>query len=175
MEKSGTTYALADITKAGNHGDLTGKHNVGGTLDTIYKGLATTVVVVELALGDTVVHVDSRNLEFTVTEGLVEVMDTGCSLLGDTFDILEVLRELLVDHRGEIATVVEDHVEGLAIGESSKSLFDTPEVLFLGLALPSVDRDASSSDRSSGMVLGGEDVLKIGRRVRLCHKTTFTA
>lgn len=119
MQDSGATYALADITISGNHGDLTGKHNVGGTLDTIDKGLATAVVVVELALGDTVVDVDGRDLELTITEGLVEVMDTGRSLFGDTFDILEILRELLVDHRGEVATIVENHVEGLAIGESS--------------------------------------------------------
>jgi len=112
------TYSLADITIAGNHGDLTGKHNVGGTLDTIDQGLATAVVIVELALGDTVVDVDGRNLELPVTEGLVEVMDTGSGLFGDTLDILEVLRELLVDHRGEIATIVEDHVEGLTVGES---------------------------------------------------------
>lgn len=113
------TYTLANITIAGNHGDLTGKHNVGGTLDTIDKGLATAVVVVELALGDTVVDVDGRDLELAITESLVEVMDTGRGLFGDTLDILEVLRELLVDHRGEVTTIVEDHVEGLAVGESS--------------------------------------------------------
>ena len=113
------TYTLADITIAGNHGDLTGKHNVGGTLDTVDKGLATAVVVVEFALGDTVVDVDGGDLELAITESLVEVMDTGRGLFGDTLDILEVLRELLVDHRGEVTTIVEDHVEGLAIGESS--------------------------------------------------------
>ena len=119
MRDSGTTYALADITIAGNHGNLTSKHNVGGTLETINKGLAAAVVVVELALGDTVVDVDGRDLEFTFTESFVKVMDTSGSLFGDTLDILEVLRELFVDHRGEVATIVEDHVEGLAIGESS--------------------------------------------------------
>ena len=119
MGDSGTTYALADITIAGNHGDLTSKHNVGGTLDTINKRLATAVVVVELALGDTVVNVDGGDLELAFTESFVEVMDTGRSLFRDTLDSLEVLRELFVDHRGEVATIIEDHVEGLAIGESS--------------------------------------------------------
>ena len=53
----------------------------------------------------------------------------------------------------------------LAIGESSKGLFDTPEVLFLGFALPGVDGDASSGDRGSSVVLSGEDVLKKGQTV----------
>ena len=174
-KESDATYTLADITVAGNNGDLTGKHNVGGTLDTIDKGLAAAVVVVELALSNTVVDVDGGDLELALAESLVEVMDAGCGLFGDTLDILEVLRELLVDHRGEIATIVENHVEALAIGESSKGLFDAPEVLFLGLTLPGVDGNASSGDRSSGVVLRGEDVLKVGGWVRLCHRITFTA
>lgn len=160
MEDSGTTYTLTDITIAGNHGDLPGKHNIGGTLNAIDKGLAAAVVVVELALGNTVVDVDGRDLEPPLAESLVEVMDAGCGLFGDALDILEVLRELLVDHRGKVATIVENHVQGLAIGESSKGLFDAPEVLLLGLALPGVDRDASSGDRGSGVVLSGENVLR---------------
>ena len=169
------TYTLPDITIAGNHGNFTGKHNVGGTLDTIDQGLAAAVVVVELALSDTVVDIDGGDLKFALAESLVEVMDTGRGLFGDTLNILEVLGELLVNHRGEIATVVENHVQVLAIGESSKGLLDTPEVLFFGLALPGEDGDASGGDRSSGVVLSGEDVLKIGRRVRPGHRITFTA
>ena len=61
----------------------------------------------------------------------------------------------------------------LTIGEGGEGLFDAPEVLLLSLTLPGVDRNASSSDRGSGMVLSGEDVLKMGRRVRRCHMITL--
>ena len=42
--------------------------------------------------------------------------------------------------------------------QSKAHLFDTPDVLLVGLALPGVDGDASLSDSSSGVVLGREDV-----------------
>jgi hypothetical protein len=119
MEDSGMMYALADITISGNHSNFTGEHNVSGMLDTIDKGLTTAIVVVKLAPGDTVIDVDGRDLELTLMEGLVEVMDTGRGLFRCTLDIIEVLRELLVDHQGEVTTIVENHVEGLAIGEGS--------------------------------------------------------
>jgi hypothetical protein len=59
-----------------------------------------------------------------------------------------------VDKGGEVTSVVEDHVEGLALGEGSKGLVDTPDVLLLGLTLPGVDGDTGSGDSGSGVVLG---------------------
>ncbi len=47
---------------------------------------------------------------------------------------------------GEITTVVEDHVQRLAVGEGSESLFNAPVVLLFGLTLPGKDGDAGSSD-----------------------------
>jgi hypothetical protein len=102
------THALADITETGDDSDLAGKHDIGGTLDTVDEGLAAAVlkhhrehnadarvvssrrrthVVVELGLGDRVVDVDGGDLELAVTEQLVEVVDTGGGLLGDTLDV----------------------------------------------------------------------------------------
>jgi len=43
-----------------------------------------THVVVELGLGDRVIHVDSRDLELAIAEHLVEVVDTGGRLLRNT-------------------------------------------------------------------------------------------
>lgn len=40
------TYALADITKASDNGNLAGQHDIGSTLDAIDEGLAAAVVVV---------------------------------------------------------------------------------------------------------------------------------
>ena len=60
-----------------------------------------------------------------------------------TFKVLGVL---LVDEGGEVTAIVKDHVEGLAVGEGGERLLNAPVVLFLSLALPSEDGDASGSD-----------------------------
>lgn len=71
---------------------------------------------------------------------------------------VEELGVLLVNQRGEVTTVIEDHVKSLASRESLKGLVDTPEVLLLGLTLPGEDRDTGGGDGGSGVVLGREDV-----------------
>jgi len=43
-------------------------------------------------------------------------------------------------------------------------LVNTPGVFLLGLTLPGEDGDAGGGDGSSGMILGGEDILKGGVR-----------
>ena len=45
-----------------------------------------------------------------------QMFTCGC-LLGDSLDSLEELGILLVDEVGQVASVIEDHVEGLAVGE----------------------------------------------------------
>jgi hypothetical protein len=77
-----------------------------------------------------------------------------------------------VNHGSKIAAIVEDQVWVLTIGEGIEGLFYAPDILLLGLTLPGEDRDASGSNRGSSMVLSGEDVLKIGRRVRPCKRIT---
>lgn len=84
-EGLGTT--LTNITEAGNDSDLTGKHNVGGSLDTVNEGLSASIVVVELGLGDGVVNVDGGNLELAVLEHLVKMVNTGGGLLRETLDV----------------------------------------------------------------------------------------
>lgn len=154
------TYTLADITETGDDSDLASKHDVRRTLDTVDEGFAAAVVVVKLGLGDRVVDVDGRDLELAIPEGLVEVVNTGGGLLGEAANVREVLGVLLVDEGREVATVVEDHVEGLAVGERAEGLLDTPKILLLGLTLPRVDGDTSRGDGGSGVVLGREDVLR---------------
>ena len=70
---------------------------------------------------------------------------------------LDVLGELLVDEVGEVTSIIEDHVEGLAVREDD-GLFDTPHILLVSLTLPSVDGDTAGGDSSSCVILGGEDV-----------------
>jgi hypothetical protein len=57
-----------------------------------------------------------------------------------------------VNEGGQIAAVVEDHVERLAVGEGGEGLLDAPDVLFLSLALPGVDWLASVTVRDIGRV-----------------------
>ena len=60
-----------------------------------------------------------------------------------------------MDEVGEVASVVEDHVQGLAVGED-EGLLDAPDVLLVGFSLPRVDWDTDSGDGCGGVVLGGD-------------------
>lgn len=93
------------------------------------------------------------------------MVDTGGGLLGDTLDVVKVLGVLVVDQVGQISSIVEDHVEGLSIGEGAEGLLDTPVVLLLGLSLPGKDGDTGSSDGSGSVVLGREDVARRPRNL----------
>ena len=66
----GVGTALADVAVSGHDHDLAGHHDVGGPLDAVGQRFAAAVEVVELALGDRVVDVDGRDLEFAVGEHL---------------------------------------------------------------------------------------------------------
>jgi hypothetical protein len=57
--------ALADIAVAADHGELAGKHHIGGTLDAVDEALPAAIEVVELRFGHTVIDVDRRRLERT--------------------------------------------------------------------------------------------------------------
>ena len=62
---------------------------------------------------------------------------------------LQILRVLLVDERGKIASIVENHVQGLTTREACDGLLDAPVVLLLGLALPRKDGHTSGGDAGS--------------------------
>ena len=68
---------------------------------------------------------------------------------------LDVLGELLVDKVGEVTSIVEDHVQGLAIGED-EGLLNAPDVLLISLSLPSVHGHSNGGDGCGCVVLGGE-------------------
>ena len=72
---------------------------------------------------------------------------------------LDVLGELLVDKVGEVTSIVEDHVQGLAIGED-EGLLNAPDVLLISLSLPSVHGHSNGGDGCGSVVLGGEDYQK---------------
>jgi hypothetical protein len=59
---------------------------------------------------------------------------------------LQVLWVFLVNKVGEITAIIQDHVQALATGESSKSLLNAPCVLLLCLTLPGKDGNTRGSD-----------------------------
>jgi len=127
LAAEGLGAALAHITVAAHAGDLAAEHDVGGTLDTVDEGVTAAVDVVELALGHSVVHVHGREEELALGGELVETVDTGRGLLGNTTDLGKDLVEvagLLLLHALEnsvealellAAFVVVEHL-GLVLG-----------------------------------------------------------
>ncbi len=67
------------------------------------------------------------------------------------------LRILLVHEIGQIPSIIEDHIEGLAIGPED-GLVDAPNILLVGFPLPGIHRYPGLSHGGSCMVLCGEDV-----------------
>jgi len=65
------TYAFTNVTEASNNGNLTGKHDVSRTLDTIDEGFAAAIVVVKLGFGDRVIDIDSWDFQSSLAECLV--------------------------------------------------------------------------------------------------------
>ena len=60
-----------------------------------------------------------------------------------------------MDDGRQVAAVVDDHIQRLAVGEIER-LLDAPIVLGVGLALPGVDRHTRHGDGGRRMVLGRE-------------------
>ena len=59
---------------------------------------------------------------------------------------------------GQIATVVEDQVQLVAVLEGDQLLLKTPVVFFLCLSLPCEDGHTGRSNGRSGVILCGENV-----------------
>merc|ERR1712170_42649 len=77
----GEGAALADITVTAHEGTLTSDHHIGGTHDAIGEGVAAAVHVVELGLGDAVIHVDGREEQLTLLGHLLQAVHTCGGLL----------------------------------------------------------------------------------------------
>ena len=165
----GMGTSLADVSVAADDHDLAGDHDVGGPLDSVSQRLATAVEVVELALGDRVVDVDRRDAESTFLVHLVQTVHSRGGLLGQPLDLLQVFGGLVVDHRGQITAVVEDHVQRAAIVPSQR-LLDTPVEFLFAHPFPREDRHVGGGNRGGSVILGGEDIaagpLHLGSQCR---------
>lgn len=151
--------SFADVTVAGHAAHFAGDHDVGGPLDAVDQRLTAAVQIVELALGHRVVDVDGGRAELALAEDAVQIVHAGRGLFGDATDAVQVLRVLFVNDVGEIAAIVEDHVQRLAVWEDDR-LLDAPGVLLVGLALPGKHSHARGGDSGGCMVLGAEDIAR---------------
>mmetsp|Transcript_19328 Transcript_19328/g.48276 ORF Transcript_19328/g.48276 Transcript_19328/m.48276 type:complete len:662 (+) Transcript_19328:390-2375(+) len=129
----GGSRALADISKAANDDFLAGKHDVGGAHDAIGERVAAAVHVVELGLGDAVVHVDGREEQLALLRHLDEAVHAGGRLLrhaDHAVDEAGEARRVLLDgrldgcqHALELGVVGGAGVgERLVLGEGSLEL-----------------------------------------------------
>ena len=157
--------ALADISVAGDHRDLAGEHDIGRAPDAVDEAFAATVEIVELRLGDRVVHVERRRRERARALHCVETVDPRGGLLRQTADIAHERRIFLVHDGGQIAAVVEDHVGAPALRPFDGAVDAAPELL-VGLALPGEYGESRGGDGGGRMVLGGEHVAARPAQVR---------
>mmetsp|Transcript_1265 Transcript_1265/g.2855 ORF Transcript_1265/g.2855 Transcript_1265/m.2855 type:complete len:449 (-) Transcript_1265:279-1625(-) len=80
----GVCASLTNITVSADDGLLSGKHDIGGTHDTIGKRMLASVQVIKLGLGDGVIDIDSGKQERPVLLHGVQSVDTGSGFLGNS-------------------------------------------------------------------------------------------
>ena len=79
--------ALADVAVPDDEDDLAADQHVRGTVQAVGQRVPDAVLVVELRLGDGVVHVDRREAQFAGAEQLVQAVHARGGLLGDALDV----------------------------------------------------------------------------------------
>lgn len=87
----GTSFS--DISVAEDEDFLSTDHNIGGSVNTIYKGVFASVNVVELGFSNAVVDVDDWAEDSSFTFQLVESGDTSSGLFRDTLQVFGELGE----------------------------------------------------------------------------------
>ena len=122
--------------------------------------MTTAVFVVVLRLSHRVVDIDRRYFELARFHHLEQTMHTRCGLFGNAVNFRKHLWVFSMDHAGEVATVVQDHVAIPWLAVFEDCLLDAPLTLFVCLTLPRVDRNTRRSDARSGVVLCREDIAR---------------
>ena len=117
--------ALSDVSVSANDGLLSGKHNVGGTHNTVRERVLAPVKVVEFGLGDRVVDIDGREKKSSGLFHGVETVDTSGGFLGNTLaslgDLVPLvsltgLEKTLDDGQDNLELGI---VSGVRVGKSS--------------------------------------------------------
>ena len=82
----GVRTALAHVAVTADHDHLARHHDIRGPFDTVGQGFAAAVKIVELGLGNRVVDVEGRKEQLTGLGQLIQAVNAGRGLLGDTSD-----------------------------------------------------------------------------------------
>jgi len=90
----GFSTSLSDISVTGDDSYLSGKHDVGGTVDGVDQRVTATIDVIELGLGDGVVDVDGGEEEGSFLHHLVKSVDTSGGFLRNSLDVWDDLVEV---------------------------------------------------------------------------------
>ncbi len=80
---------FADIAVTADDTHFASDHDVGGTLDAVEKGFAAAVEVIELGLGDAVVHIDGREEQLASSRHFIKAMHASGGLFGDALQIFD--------------------------------------------------------------------------------------
>ena len=155
-QRGGRTFTYVAIT--GHDGHFTGQHDIGGATDGVDQRFLTAVLVVEFRLGDRVVYVEGRHGQRALLHPLVEPVHAGGRFFADPTDARHQFRVAVEHDIGQVAPVIEDHVERLAAFEGEERLFDGPPELLFVHTLPGVDRHARGGDGGSGVILSRENI-----------------
>ena len=83
----GLGASLADIAVSADNDALSSDHDISRAHDTVGERMTASIDVVELGLGDGVVHVDGREQQVASLGHLVEAVHTGGGLLRHTDDL----------------------------------------------------------------------------------------
>ena len=79
--------AFADIAEAGDHRDLAGHHHVRAAANAVDQRFAAAVQIVELRLGDAVIHIDGGEEQLAFLLHQIEAMHAGRRFFGDALDV----------------------------------------------------------------------------------------
>ncbi len=78
--------AFANVAIPADNRNLTGHHHVCCAADTVHQGFLAAVFVVELRLGDGIIHVDRGEGQLTFFDQFVKAMNASGCFLGYAFD-----------------------------------------------------------------------------------------
>ena len=150
--------ALAYVSVTGNHHYFTGHHEVGSAAYRVYSRFFAAVFVVKLGLGHAVVHVDGGQRKGSFGHAFVQAVHAGGGLLGDAANSSSQVGVAVQHHVGQVAAVVQNHVQGLLALAKVQGLLNAPVKLFFGHALPCIYLNTSCGNGGSGVVLRGENI-----------------
>ena len=122
--------------------------------------MTTAVFVVVLRLGNGIIHVNSRYFKLTGLKHFHETVNASCCFLCNAVNLIQHLWILVVNHAGQIAAVVEDHIAVPRRAVFKNSLLYTPFTFFVSLAFPCVHGNPCCGDARGGVVLSRKDVAR---------------